>query len=85
MAIPFPVISEGTRVRIVQGPFPQDPALTGRTGVVIASNEYSTHNIGVVLDGENAPRSFAPQELEPTEAIALPPERQAAKRLRALP
>jgi len=85
MAIPFPVISEGTRVKIVQGPFPQDPALTGRTGVVVASTEYSMNNIGVVLDGENAPRFFAPQELEPTQALALPPERQAAKRLRALP
>jgi len=85
MAIPYPVISEGTRVKVVRGPFPQDPAVTGRTGVVVASTEYSMHNIGVILDGDTAPRSFSPQELEPTQAPALPPERQAAKRLRALP
>lgn len=85
MAVAIPVIAEGTRVKVVRGPFPQDPALTGRTGVVVVSTEYSTNNIGVVLDGENAPRSFAPEELERTQALALPPERQAAKRLRALP
>lgn len=85
MAIPYPVIPEGTRVKVVPGLFPQDPSVTGRTGAVVASTEYSVNSIGVILDGDTAPRYFAPQELAVTEERTLPPEREAAKRLRALP
>jgi hypothetical protein len=39
----------------------------------------------VVLDGESAQRFFTPGELEVVAAVPLPPEREAAKLLRALP
>ena len=41
--------------------------------------------MGVVLDGEAAPRTFARSELQVEEAPKLPPEREAAKQRRALP
>jgi hypothetical protein len=85
MAIPIPLLPEGTRVRIQRSALPQDPALTGRTGVVVRASEYTPHMIAIALDGEAAIRQFGPGELEVVEQPALPPERQAAKRLRALP
>ena len=85
MAIPFAALPEGTRVRVIQGRIPQDPELLGRTGVVASASDYRTQSLGVVLDGESSVRQFAPGELEVTEAVQLPPEREAAKRLRALP
>ncbi len=85
MAIPFAALPEGTRVKIVQGPFPQDPALVGKSGMVIAASEYQPERIGVVLDGESVPRYFALSELEVTSEPQLPPEREAAKGRRALP
>jgi hypothetical protein len=76
---------EGTRVKVVRGPFPQDPALTGRSGTVVSVSEYTKQSIGVVLDGESMPRSFAPTELELQSEPARLPEREAAKQRRALP
>jgi hypothetical protein len=64
---------------------PQDPAVTGRTGVVLAASEYSTNALGVVLDGESSTRYFAPGELEVVAQVPLPPERETAKSRRALP
>lgn len=85
MAIPIAPLAEGTRVKIKQGQFPQDPAVLGRTGAVISATEYQTQSVGVVLDGEQTIRYFAPSELEKTSEPVLPPERELAKQRRALP
>jgi hypothetical protein len=85
MAIPIALLSVGTRVRIRRSLLPQDPTMTGQTGVVVESSEYTPHMIAVALDGAGGIVNFGPGELEVTEALALPPERQTAKRLRALP
>ncbi|NLG61749.1 MAG: hypothetical protein GX539_05845, partial [Candidatus Cloacimonetes bacterium] len=86
MAIPFPPIPAGTRVKIKHGGRPLDGSLIGRTGIVVEASDYRPDRLGVVLDGESQPRWFAPGELEVTEAVPLlPPEREAAKLLRALP
>ena len=85
MAIPMAALPEGTRVRVVRGQLPQEPAVLNRTGVVVSASDYRTQSLGVVLDGEDAIRFFTPGELEVTEAPALPPEREAAKSRRALP
>ncbi|HSK21073.1 MAG TPA: hypothetical protein VK912_18090 [Longimicrobiales bacterium] len=85
MSIPIAVLPEGTRVKVQRGPLPQDPAVAGRTGVVVAASEYRTQALGVVLDGESATRYFTPGELEVVTAVPLPPERESAKAKRALP
>ena len=85
MAIPIVALPEGTRVKVIQGAFPQDPALTGRTGTVVSASEYQTQSVGVVLDGESTPRFFARGELEVMSEPARLPEREAAKQRRALP
>jgi len=85
MAIPIALLPEGTRVKIIRGSLPQDPSLLGRTGVVAAATEYRNHQLGVVLDGESGLRYFAPAELEVVAELPAPPERELAKRLRALP
>ncbi|MEX2281403.1 MAG: hypothetical protein WEE89_02820 [Gemmatimonadota bacterium] len=85
MAIPYAALPEGTRVKIVQGQFPQDPALIGKTGTVISASEYQAERIGVVLDSESVPRYFAVTELKVTSEPLLPPERETAKARRALP
>jgi hypothetical protein len=85
MAIPIVALPEGTRVRIVRGAFPQPPHLTGRLGTVVAASEYQPQSVSVVLDGEAAPRVFAPAELEVQSEPARLPEREAAKRRPALP
>jgi hypothetical protein len=85
MAISIPRIPEGTRVKVKRGQVPQDPALTGRNGTVLVATEYRPQAIGVLLDGEQQVRYFMLDELEATEELPLPPEREAAKRLRALP
>ncbi len=85
MAIPFAPLPTGTRVKIRAGNRPHDPTLVGRTGIITESTDYRPDRLGVVLDGEGQIRMFAPGELEVTNAVPLPPEREAAKRLRALP
>lgn len=85
MTISIAVLPEGTRVRVRRGTLPQDPLVTGRTGVVVTATEYRDNAAGVVLDGESAVRYFAPGELEVTEVVPLPPERESAKLKRALP
>lgn len=55
----------GTRVRIVRGPFPLDPTLLGRTGLVVETDEYRPARYGVQLDGETAVRDLHEDELEP--------------------
>ena len=85
MAIPWVPIPEGTRVKVKQSVFPQDRALLGRTGVVVAASEYQTQNVGVALDNSTEVRYFSPDELEITSQPALPPDRESAKQRRALP
>ncbi len=85
MAIPIPPLPEGTQVKIVPGPYPQDPTVTGRVGTVVSASEYQTQSVGVVLAGESAARFFARGELEVLTEPARLPEREAAKQRRALP
>ena len=85
MTVPIAVIPMGARVRVRQGPLPTDPALIGRTGTVVESSEYSAARYGVALDGEPQVRVFGLGELEIVQFDALPPEREEAKRRRALP
>lgn len=85
MTVPIAVLPEGTRVRIRRGGVPQDPAISGRTGVVARATEYRNQALGVVLDGDSAMRWFTPGELEVVMQPALAPERERAKKLRALP
>jgi hypothetical protein len=85
MAIPMAALPEGTRVKVRRAVAPQDPAVLGRAGVVVSASEYRDQALGVVLDGESALRYFTPGELEVVESVPLPPERETAKQLRALP
>ena len=86
MAIPWVPIPEGSRVRIKQSTnFPQDPALLGKSGTLMAASEYDIQRVGVTLDGSAEVRYFAPEELEITAEPALPPDREAAKQRRSLP
>ena len=79
------LLPEGTRVRIRRGAMPQDARLLGRTGIVVDSSEYRANNYGVLLEGEQQMRMFAPAELDVIEALGLPADRQAAKKRLALP
>lgn len=85
MSIPLAVLPEGTRVKVRRSSLPQDPAVPGRTGVVVVASEYRDNAAGVVLDGESAVRYFTPGELEVVTQLPLAPERIAAKGKRALP
>jgi hypothetical protein len=85
MAIPMAALPEGTRIKVRRSLTPQDPAILDRTGVVVVASEYRDQALGVVLDGESALRYFTPGELEVVTAVPLPPERESAKQLRALP
>lgn len=58
---------QGTRVKIRKGIFPMDPALLGRTGLVIETDDYRPKHYGVQLDGESRVRDFTEDELEPLE------------------
>ena len=79
------LLPEGTRVRIRRGAMPQDARLVGRTGIVVDSSEYRANNYGVLLEGEQQMRMFAPAELDVIEALGLPADRQAAKKRLAVP
>jgi hypothetical protein len=85
MAIPMAALPEGTRVKVRRSQTPQDPAVLGRTGMVVVASEYRDQALGVVLEGESELRYFTPGELEVVTAVPLPPERTSAKQLRALP
>jgi hypothetical protein len=87
MAVVGALIPEGSRVRIKRGGLPLDPAAIGRMGTVVESNEYRANRYGVLLDGEQEVRFFAPVELEALEEqpMMLTADRQAAKSRRALP
>ncbi len=86
MSIRIAPLPEGTRVKVVQGELPLDPATTGRAGAVVQTSEYRDNALGVLLDGDTAFRWFRPSELETTEDVPLmPPERYAAKQIKSLP
>lgn len=85
MAVIGALIPQGSRVRIQRGGLPLDPGAIGREGTVVESSEYQAHRYGVILDGEEEIRIFAPNELERIEGYVLPPDRAAAKTRLALP
>jgi hypothetical protein len=80
------IIQTGTRVTIRRGPFPTDPALLGRSGMVVHNSQYQPHKVEVTLDGEDWIRTFAPSELEILdETLALSPDQAAAMKRLARP
>ena len=86
MSIRIAPLPEGTRVKVVRGDLPQDPATAGKPGVVVATSEYRDNAVGILLDGESQFRWFRPSELETTKDVPLiPPERLAAKQIKSLP
>lgn len=85
MGVSIPLLPIGTRVQIQRASFPLDGAVEGRTGHVTDASEYRAHRYGVVLDGDTETRYFRPEELVALEAPALTPDRENAKRRRALP
>jgi hypothetical protein len=85
MAVVGALIPAGARVRIRRGELPLDPTAIGRMGTVVESSEYQAHRYGVILDGEQEPRVFAPSELERVEGYTLPADREAARSRPALP
>lgn len=85
MAVVGALVPEGARVRIRRGQLPLDPTAVGRMGTVVASSVYQPHRYSVILDGEDAPRIFAPVEIERIEEFQLSPDREAAKLRSALP
>lgn len=85
MAIRIAPLPEGTRVKVVRGAVPQDPAVTGRAGVVVSASEYRANQVGVVVDGEALVRFFLPDEVVVTGELPGPPERELAKQRKALP
>lgn len=85
MAIRIAPLPEGTRVKVMRGAVPQDPVVTGRSGVVVAASEYRPNQVGVLIDGEQAVRYFLPDEVEVTGELPGPPERDRAKERKSLP
>jgi hypothetical protein len=85
MAIRIAPLPEGARVEVVPGSLPQDPAVTGRPGTVVAASEYRHNQVGVQIDGETMVRYFMPDELRVTATPAPPAERAAAKERKPLP
>ncbi len=75
------VLPQGTRVKVIRGPFPADPELVGRSGTVVAHSTYYPHKVEVTLDGDPEVRAFGPVELEVLEGpAAIPADREAAKK-----
>lgn len=64
MTLHAPLHPQGSRVAVRRGRFPLDPALLGRTGIVVELSDYRPGRYGVVLDGEEKVRDFHESELE---------------------
>ena len=64
----------GTRVKLTHGPFPMDPSMVGRTGLVVETDEYRPGRYGVQLDGESRIRDLHEDELVP---LAEEPKRES--------
>lgn len=60
--------SQGTRVKVQRGRFPMDLALIGRTGLIVATDDYRPLRYGVVLDGETQTRDLHEDEIAPLTA-----------------
>jgi hypothetical protein len=54
---------QGSRVQIQKGSFPLDPAMIGRTGMVLDHDRANPHKVNVQLDGEESIRTFMDFEL----------------------
>ncbi len=63
MTVPVALYPPGTRITVQRGRLPMDPALVGRTGLVVEVSSYRHHRCGVVLDGEEQVREFREDEL----------------------
>lgn len=85
MGVSIPLVPLGARVQVKRGPYPLENGVAGRAGVVTDASEYRPYRYGVTLDGEQSMRYFRPEELTLLEAPAFPPDREDAKRRRALP
>lgn len=80
------VLPHGTRVKVIRGPFPSDPALLGRTGTVVEHSTYFPHKVELSLDGDPRIRVVAASELEIVSGPeAIPPDQAAAKKRLARP
>lgn len=64
MTINASLFPQGTRVVVRQGRLPLDDGAVGRTGTVVATDEYRPRQYGVLLDGDSAPREFSQDELQ---------------------
>jgi len=58
------IFPQGTRVRVHGGPFPVDPTVEGRTGLVVRKGSTYGNRYAVQLDGETHLRAFVEEELE---------------------
>lgn len=65
MTLHAPVFPQGTRVTVLPGRFPMDSGLVGRTGTVVATDDYRPGYYAVLLDGDSTNRGFAQDELGP--------------------
>lgn len=57
--------AQGLRIRVRRGRYPMDPALMGRTGLIVETDDYRPQRYGVVLDEEDEVREFNEDEIEP--------------------
>ena len=57
--------AQGTRIKVRRGQLPMDAELIGRTGLIVATDDYRPQRYGVVLDEEDESRAFNEDELEP--------------------
>jgi hypothetical protein len=58
------IFPRGTRVRVHGGPFPVDPSVEGRTGLVVRTDGAYGNRYAVQLDVETHLRTFVEEELE---------------------
>ncbi|MFW6330322.1 MAG: hypothetical protein ACOC3J_01220 [Gemmatimonadota bacterium] len=80
------VLPHGTRVKVIRGPFPSDPALIGRVGTVVEHSTYYPNKVELSLDGDPRIHTMATSELEVVEGPeAIPPDRAEAKKRLARP
>ncbi|HSG47812.1 MAG TPA: hypothetical protein VLA43_08380 [Longimicrobiales bacterium] len=63
MTLSAPLFPQGTRVVVRQGRLPMNAGVVGRTGTVVATDDYRPRRYGVLLDGDASPRDFTQDEL----------------------
>lgn len=79
------LLQQGTRVKVRRAEMPLESGLVGRTGMVVDSDPYRPNRYGVVLDGEDKVRYFAPGELAHAEQPLVESDQEAAKKRLARP